>query len=99
MKFAGLATSKLLAGTIILSSLSTLKIKVKQILRSLKMKTLPPLSLSISGYWWDSNGMNEYCDGWPDTDRVGARVNGRYLLNGYQDRRYYTNRAFKYLGL
>ncbi len=54
---------------------------------------------SISGYWWDSNGMNEYCAGWPDTDRVGARVNGRYLPNGYQDRRYYTNRAFQYLGL
>lgn len=54
---------------------------------------------SISGFWWYDNGMNEFCDGYPNTDNVGARVNGRYLPNGYKDRRIYTNRAFKVLGL
>ena len=52
---------------------------------------------SISGFWWNDNGMNEYCQGYPDTDAVGARVNGKYLPNGYLDRREYTNRAFKVL--
>ena len=54
---------------------------------------------SMSGNWWLNNNMNEYCLGDPDIDRVGQRVNGRYLPNGYQDRRDYTNRAFRVLGV
>jgi len=54
---------------------------------------------SISGFWWSDNGMNDYCQGWPDVDRVGARVNGKYLPNGFQDRRWYSNLAFDVLGL
>lgn len=54
---------------------------------------------SISGFWWMDNNMIEYCKTKPPVDRVGQRVNGRYLPNGYQDRRYYTQRAFSILGL
>lgn len=54
---------------------------------------------TISGHWWLTNGMIEFCNQRPDVDEVGARVNGRYLPNGYQDRRDYTARAFKVLGL
>jgi predicted chitinase len=54
---------------------------------------------SISGFWWKDNGMNEYCATRPDVDRVGQRVNGKYLPNGYQDRRDYTARAMKVLGV
>ena len=54
---------------------------------------------SISGYWWYSNNMIDYCKGRPDVDRVGQRVNGRYLPNGYEDRRHYTKKAFDVLGL
>ena len=54
---------------------------------------------SISGFWWDDNGMNDFCESWPDVDKVGARVNGKYLPNGHLDRREYTNRAFEVLGL
>jgi len=70
-----------------------------KILEEGKEYTAKKYPWSISGFWWDDNGMNEYCDGWPDIDRVGARVNGRYLPNGYQERRWYTNRAFDVLGL
>lgn len=52
---------------------------------------------SISGFWWMDNDMITYCRSRPDVDRVGARVNGRYLPNGYEDRRYYTNKAFDIL--
>ena len=52
---------------------------------------------SISGFWWMDNDMIPYCRSRPDIDRVGARVNGRYLPNGYEDRRYYTNKAFDIL--
>ena len=54
---------------------------------------------SISGDWWDRNGMNAYTNGDPGVDRVGQRVNGRYLPNGYEDRRDYSERAFRVLGL
>ena len=54
---------------------------------------------SISGDWWDRNGMNAYTNGDPGVDRVGQRVNGRYLPNGYEDRRNYSERAFRVLGL
>lgn len=54
---------------------------------------------SISAFWWHDNNMNHYCDGWPDVDAVGSRVNGKYLPNGYLDRREYTNRAFDVMGL
>ena len=54
---------------------------------------------SISGFWWYDNGMVAYCNDRPDVDRVGQRVNGRYLPNGYEDRRVYTNRAFNVLGI
>ena len=54
---------------------------------------------SISGNWWMNNDMPAYCETRPDVDRVGQRVNGRYLPNGYQDRRDYTYRAFSVLGV
>lgn len=54
---------------------------------------------SISGNWWDLNGMNAYTNGDPPIDRVGQRVNGRYLPNGFVDRRIYSERAFRVLGL
>ena len=54
---------------------------------------------SISGNWWRVNDMPAYCETRPDVDRVGQRVNGRYLPNGYEDRRAYTNRAFRVLGV
>ena len=70
-----------------------------RILEEGKTYTAEVYPWSISGFWWDDNGMNEYCESWPDMDKVGARVNGKYLPNGYQDRRDYTNRAFEVLGL
>ena len=54
---------------------------------------------SISGFWWYDNKMIDYCKSRPDVDRVGQRVNGRYLPNGYEDRRHYTAKAFAVLGL
>ena len=54
---------------------------------------------SISGHWWWANNMNEYCSQKPPVDRVGQRVNGRYLPNGYEDRRAYSQVAFKVLGI
>ena len=54
---------------------------------------------SISGHWWWANNMNEYCSQIPPVDRVGQRVNGRYLPNGYQDRREYSRAAFDVLGI
>ena len=54
---------------------------------------------SISGNWWRNNNMNAYCATNPDIDRVGQRVNGRYLPNGYQERRDYTRRAWEVLGV
>tara|TARA_R100001443_G_scaffold56953_2_gene67864 strand:- start:80 stop:841 length:762 start_codon:yes stop_codon:yes gene_type:complete len=54
---------------------------------------------TVSGFWWSNNNMVEYCNTRPDVDRVGARVNGRYLPNGYEDRRYYTTKAFSVLGI
>jgi predicted chitinase len=54
---------------------------------------------SISGYWWFNNNMIDYCKTKPPVDRVGQRVNGRYLPNGYQDRRNYTKKAFTVLGI
>ena len=54
---------------------------------------------SISGHWWYNNKMNEYCQSNPPVDRVGQRVNGRYLPNGYQARRHYSRGAFEVLGL
>ena len=54
---------------------------------------------SISGYWWYNNNMIDYCKTKPPVDRVGQRVNGRYLPNGYEDRRHYTQKAFAVLGL
>lgn len=54
---------------------------------------------SISGFWWYDNDMIEYCSKRPDVDRVGQAVNGRYLPNGYEDRRHYTEKAFEVLGL
>lgn len=54
---------------------------------------------SISGFWWQANDMPAYCEQRPDVDRVGQRVNGKYLPNGYQDRRDYTERAFRVLGV
>ena len=52
-----------------------------------------------AGWWWQRNGMFEYCKKRPNVDRVGAKVNGRYLPNHYQARRTYTSRAFDILGV
>lgn len=54
---------------------------------------------TISGFWWHDNGMVQYCKGSPSVDRVGSRVNGRYLPNGFEDRRAYTRRAFAQVGV
>ena len=54
---------------------------------------------SISGFWWLNAGMNEYCQHMPNVDEVGARVNGKYLPNGFHERREYTSRAFSVLGI
>lgn len=54
---------------------------------------------SISGYWWMRNDMIDYCKSMPKIDRVGSLVNGRYLPNGYEDRRRYSERAFEVLGI
>jgi len=54
---------------------------------------------SISGFWWNDNNMNEYCATKPPVDRVGQRVNGRYLPNGAEDRREYSRKAFSVLGI
>jgi hypothetical protein len=42
--------------------------------------------------------MNELCDGHPDVDRVGQRVNGQYPPRGAAERRAYTERAMQELG-
>ncbi len=54
---------------------------------------------TVSGFWWHNNRMVEYCNSHPDVDRVGQRVNGRYLPNGFEDRRHYTSKAFAVLGV
>jgi len=54
---------------------------------------------SISGFWWQANDMPAYCEQMPDVDRVGQRVNGKYLPNGYLERREFTDRAFQVLGV
>ena len=54
---------------------------------------------SISGYWWKRNSMISFCKTLPPIDAVGATVNGKYLPNGYEDRRAYSKRAFSVLGL
>ena len=51
------------------------------------------------GWWWMASGMIDYCENNPSVDRVGARVNGRYLPNGYRERRHYTNKAFQVLSV
>ena len=54
---------------------------------------------SSAGWWWMKNDMIGYCKMRPNIDAVGAKVNGRYLPNGAHERRSYTNRAFKILGV
>lgn len=54
---------------------------------------------SISGFWWWRNDMIEYCKTHPPVDRVGQQVNGKYLPNGYEDRRYYSKKAFEALNI
>jgi predicted chitinase len=53
---------------------------------------------SMAGHWWFANGMNELCDGHPEVDRVGQRVNGQYPPRGAAERRAYTERAMQELG-
>ena len=43
--------------------------------------------------------MNDFCKLKPPVDQVGQRVNGKYLPNGYEDRRVYSKKAFEVLGL
>ena len=64
-----------------------------------KTHTSKHYPFTISGFWWHDNKMNNYCLTIPPIDRVGARVNGRYLPNGYEDRRKYSRRAFGILGI
>ncbi len=52
-----------------------------------------------AGFWWKDNNMNQLVDSGADIDRIGARVNGRYLPNGYKDRRRYWQRACSELGI
>ncbi len=52
-----------------------------------------------AGWWWMRNNMFAYCNKRPNVDRVGAKVNGRYLPNHYEQRRFYTNRAINILGV
>ena len=52
-----------------------------------------------AGWWWQRNNMLEYCKKRPNVDYVGAKVNGRYLPNGYHERRVYTDRAFYVLAV
>ena len=52
-----------------------------------------------AGWWWMRNNMFAHCNTRPSIDSVGAKVNGRYLPNGHQERRAYTNRAFNILGV
>ncbi len=52
-----------------------------------------------AGVWWRDNKMNALVDGNGHIDRIGQRVNGRYLPNGYQDRRKYWRRACQELGI
>ena len=54
---------------------------------------------SISGFWWMNRGMISHCQKRPGVDDVGSKVNGRYLPNGYEDRRHYSRKAFEVLGL
>ena len=54
---------------------------------------------SISGFWWLSNGMNQLCDGHPDIDRLGQRVNGQMPPRGAAERRAYTQKAMRVLGV
>jgi predicted chitinase len=54
---------------------------------------------SISGFWWMNRGMISHCQKRPGVDDVGSKVNGRYLPNGYEDRRHYSRKAFDVLGL
>jgi len=64
-----------------------------------KIYTCEVYPWSISAFWWHSNGMVPYCQAKPDVDRVGQRVNGQYPPRGAAERRAYTSRAFKELGL
>ena len=70
-----------------------------QIMEAGKTYTSEKYPWSISGFWWYNNRMNEMCADNPPVDRVGQRVNGRYLPNGYVDRREYSRKAFEVLGL
>ena len=54
---------------------------------------------SISGFWCMNRGMISHCQKRPGVDDVGSKVNGRYLPNGYEDRRHYSRKAFDVLGL
>lgn len=54
---------------------------------------------SISGFWWMDNGMNQLCDGRPSIDTVGARVNGVNPPRGAAERRSYTEKAMRVLGV
>ena len=54
---------------------------------------------TISGFWWHDNKMKRLIQQGASVDQVGARVNGRMPPNGAQDRRDYTSRAFKVLGV
>ena len=53
----------------------------------------------ISAFWWWINGMSTFCARNPSVDAVGARVNGANPPNGAADRREYTARAFRVLGV
>ena len=54
---------------------------------------------SISGFWWMNRGMISHCQKRPGVDDVGSKVNGRYLPNGYEDRRHFSHKAFDVLDI
>ena len=64
-----------------------------------KTYTSETYSWSVSGFWWLQAGMKKLISQGASIDQVGARVNGKMPPNGAQDRRDYTTRAFKVLGV
>ena len=48
---------------------------------------------TISGFWWMTNKMNEFCDSGATCRQVSARVNGRDPANGLADREKYYKRC------
>jgi len=48
---------------------------------------------TVSGYWWNINGMNKLCDSGATCRQVSARVNGKDPANGLTEREKYYGRC------